>query len=222
MSEIARDFDEIADAVGQLPAPERLSSAERSLLGQLPRDARTALDVGCGAGVLSRELARRGLSILAIDLSPRMIEVARLRTPPLVPVEFRIADIMQDALGDRTFDVVVSANVVHHLPLRAVVPRLTSAVRPGGTLLLQDVVTRDGLLDFPLNVVAAISNRLRRSRSRTSSIDALYERHGAGERYLRPREVDSAYRELLPGARVLHHLEWRYSVVWRRPDQGRP
>jgi hypothetical protein len=49
------------------------------------------------------------------------------------------------------------------------------------------------------------------------AVVGLYERHGEGEVYLRPGEVAPAYRALLPGARIEHHLDWRYSVVWRRP-----
>jgi hypothetical protein len=76
---------------------------------------------------------------------------------------------------------------------------------------------------LPLNVAAAIRRRFRAllSPSRiTPQAAALYERHGAGELYLTPPETVRAYRALLPNALVERHLEWRYSVVWRRPRAG--
>jgi hypothetical protein len=45
----------------------------------------------------------------------------------------------------------------------------------------------------------------------------LYDAHGEGEVYLEPPQVEAAYSDLLPGAEVFQHLEWRYSVVWQRP-----
>jgi len=51
----------------------------------------------------------------------------------------------------------------------------------------------------------------------TSRVAAAYHTHGAGEVYLDASAVAAVYAALLPGARVCHHLEWRYSVVWRAP-----
>ena len=55
----------------------------RTLLSWLPTDlrGRRVLDAGCGTGALSVELARRGARVLAIDLSPRLIQLAAERLP---------------------------------------------------------------------------------------------------------------------------------------------
>ena len=55
---------------------------------------------------------------------------------------------------------------------------------------------------------------------RPTPLAALYAEHGEGERYLRPAEAERAYRKLLPGSRVVHHLEWGYTMVWERPASG--
>jgi SAM-dependent methyltransferase len=220
ISIVAAEFDAIANALERTGRPEVLTPAHRALLDHLPREARRALDVGCGDGMVTRAVAGRGVAVLGVDVSPRMVALARARTDATARVEYRVADIMADDIPEKPFDVVMSINVVHHVPLGDIIPRLAGLVAPGGTLLIQDVVTRDGLRNFPLNVVAAIRGRL--SRLVTGSwapqpVAALYETHGAGEVYLEPEQVAPAYATLLPGARVLHHLEWRYSVVWRRP-----
>jgi hypothetical protein len=120
------------------------------------------------------------------------------------------------------FDFVVSVAVAHHLPLDVIVPRLVRLVAPSGTLLLQDVMNRRGFSQVPVNVAAMLSRRIRRltAPSRiTSRVAAAYLTHGAGEVYLDASAVAAVYAALLPGARVFHHLEWRYSVVWRAPEQ---
>ena len=59
-----------------------------TLLGWLPADLRGArvLDAGCGTGALAIEAARRGAEVVAIDLSPTLVQLARERAPTVVPI----------------------------------------------------------------------------------------------------------------------------------------
>jgi len=220
ITDVAADFDTIADALACEPARETVTPAERALLTHVPGTARHAIDVGCGDGVLTRVLATRGMSVVGLDISPRMIALALARTDPRLGIEYRHDDVMTADLPERTFDVVLSVAVAHHFPLDAIVPRLVRLVAPGGTLLLHDVMTRRGLSQVPNNVADMCSRLVRRltTPSRiTSRVAAAYHTHGAGEVYLDASAVAAVYAALLPGARVCHHLEWRYSVVWRAP-----
>jgi 2-polyprenyl-3-methyl-5-hydroxy-6-metoxy-1,4-benzoquinol methylase len=214
---IVADFDAIASALRGAPGADVLTASERALLTHLPRHARTALDVGCGHGVMSRALAARGLDVTGIDVSPGMIALARERGGSRIT--YHLADILQDtSLG--AFDVVVCVNVVHHLPLRDIVPRIAGAVAPGGSLLLQDVVRRPGVRYAGVNTLAvarALMDRVLSATRAGSWVRRLYDEHGAGEEYLTPAEAEAAYAALLPHARVVHHLAWRYSVIWQRP-----
>jgi 2-polyprenyl-3-methyl-5-hydroxy-6-metoxy-1,4-benzoquinol methylase len=217
--ELSEDFDAIANALQHSPEREVLSDAEDALLRHVPRGAKHGLDAGCGDGVLTRVLARRGIAMLGLDLSPRMIALARSRTDATLPVEYRVGDIISEAQTTRTFDLVLTVAMVHHLPLDVIVPRLASLVAPNGTLLIQDILTRPGLRNLPINVVAALRRRLHRLVDPSyfsRALTALYDKHGAGEVYLTPEGATAAYSRLLPGARAEHHLEWRYSVVWQR------
>jgi 2-polyprenyl-3-methyl-5-hydroxy-6-metoxy-1,4-benzoquinol methylase len=219
VSEVASDFNGIAEALAELPARQRLLPCEGFLLSNIPPSAQTALDVGCGDGMLSRELARRRLRVTAIDLSPRMVAVACNRTPSDLPIEYRVADVMRDEMAVGCFDVVVSVNMVHHVAINEVIPRLAALVAPGGVLLIQDVVVRAGARYLPRNIAAFAAKLFRNARElRLSSgrTSRLYAQHGRNERYFTPEEADEAYRRLLPGVVVRHHAEWRYSAVWRR------
>jgi len=219
---IAAEFDAIAIAAEANPRRDVLTPAERSILSHVPANATRGLDVGCGDGILTRAAARREIAMLGVDVSPQMIDLARARTGADARIEYCVADIMTDTFAERSFDFVMTINMVHHVVLADVVPRLARLVAPGGVLLIQDVVTRSGARYLPLNAVAAVRSRFRRlvMRSRIAPpVAALYDAHGEGEVYLEPAQVAPAYSMLLPGARVFQHLEWRYSVVWRR---GRP
>jgi magnesium-protoporphyrin O-methyltransferase len=80
------------------------------LLAQLPQDLTGArvMDAGCGPGQLTQELAQRGASVVAIDISPSLIEIARKRIPVDLHdcIEFRAGDMCDPALG--TFDYVIA------------------------------------------------------------------------------------------------------------------
>jgi 2-polyprenyl-3-methyl-5-hydroxy-6-metoxy-1,4-benzoquinol methylase len=215
-SALATEFDEIAKAESEVGIADGLSSAERFIVGQVPAGAGTLVDVGCGSGRLTRAASRRTRRALGVDLSPRMIESARSSTAPDAAIEYRVSDVMTEALPEAPFDVVLTVNMVHHVPLADVVRRLVGLTAPGGRLLIQDVVDRPGLRYAPVNAAALVWNVLGRPRA-ARTVRALYSSHGEGETYLTPREVAGRYASLLPGAKIHHHLSWRYSIVWSKP-----
>ena len=91
-----------------------------TLLDCLPEDlhGRRILDAGCGTGALAVEAARRGAEVVAIDLSPTLVQLARERLPQdLVSghfgrVDFRSGDMLDAALG--RFDHVVCMDSLIH------------------------------------------------------------------------------------------------------------
>jgi magnesium-protoporphyrin O-methyltransferase len=91
-----------------------------AMLAMLPRDLHgwRVLDAGCGAGMFSVELARRGADVTAIDLSPEMVGFAAETTPAdLGPgrIHFQSGDMLSDSLG--RFDAVVAMDSLIHYPL---------------------------------------------------------------------------------------------------------
>ena len=93
----------------------------QTLLDWLPADlsGRRVLDAGCGTGSFALELARRGAQVLAIDLSPSQVDVARRRIEALGEtfpagggIDFRSGDMSDRALG--RFDHVVSMDSLIH------------------------------------------------------------------------------------------------------------
>ena len=92
-----------------------------TLLSWLPEDlrGRRILDAGCGTGTLAVELARRGAHVVAIDLSPTLVELARERLRGQLPVdllggklEFVSGDMLSTTYGQ--FDHVIAMDSMIH------------------------------------------------------------------------------------------------------------
>lgn len=98
-----------------------------TLLDWLPADltGKRLLDAGCGTGALAVEAARRGADVVAVDLSPTLIELARERTPTSLgggSVLFIVGDMMDEELG--RFDYAVAMDSLIHYRPRDVVRTL--------------------------------------------------------------------------------------------------
>ena len=100
------------------------------LLGPMPAGL-DVLDVGCGTGIASRQMAQRGAKVLGVELAPRMAEIARGHG---LDVEIAAFEVW-DAAG-RTFDRVASAHAWHWLDLPIATAKAASVLRPGGKLCL--------------------------------------------------------------------------------------
>jgi magnesium-protoporphyrin O-methyltransferase len=88
-----------------------------TLLSWLPKDlsGRRILDAGCGTGLFAFEAARRGAQVVAIDLSPTLVDLARQRLPEGVDpasIRFEVGDMLDPRLG--RFDHVVAMDSLIH------------------------------------------------------------------------------------------------------------
>lgn len=79
-----------------------------TLLAQLPADlsGQRVLDAGCGTGAMAVELAARGAEVVAVDISPALIEIAKARAPGRARIDWRPGDMTDPALG--RFDHIVA------------------------------------------------------------------------------------------------------------------
>ncbi len=105
--------------VGRIRATVRAGRDQmrQKLLSWLPEDlsGQRVLDAGCGTGAFAVEAARRGASVVGIDLSPTLIELARNRLPADLgtgSVEFRVGDMLSP--DDRRFDHTVAMDSLIH------------------------------------------------------------------------------------------------------------
>ena len=100
-----------------------------------PLEGRTALDVGCGAGLLAEPLARMGAKVTAVDAAPELITVAKAHaTGAGLAIDYRAIGV--EGLKGR-FDLITAMEVIEHVAdPRAFVASLAERLAPGGLLIL--------------------------------------------------------------------------------------
>ena len=101
-----------------------------------PLSAKRALDMGCGAGLLAEPLARMGAQVTAVDAAPENIGAARAHAAGVgLDIDYRVGTTQ--VVAGETFDLVVSFEVIEHVPDPAAFVRgLADVLAPGGLLLL--------------------------------------------------------------------------------------
>lgn len=119
-----------------------------NLLSWLPADltGTRLLDAGCGTGALSLEAARRGAEVVAIDVSPTLIGLARERTARVGSgrIDFRVGDMLDPSLG--RFDHVVAMDSLIHYATADIVQALATLAARTDAAILFTVAPRTPLL----------------------------------------------------------------------------
>jgi 2-polyprenyl-6-hydroxyphenyl methylase/3-demethylubiquinone-9 3-methyltransferase len=98
-----------------------------------------ALDVGCGGGILSESLARAGANVIAIDLAPAVLDIARLHLHESgVAVDYRETSVEALAAGmPAAFDVIACMEMLEHVPdPGSVIRACATLLKPGGSLFV--------------------------------------------------------------------------------------
>ncbi len=135
----ASHFDE--DFGHSIRTPGERAAWDRILGLVVPsRHALDALDVGCGTGFLTFELAARGDRVTGVDFAPAMIAQARRKAAERgVVVTFEKADAERLPFAPGSFDLVISRHLLWTLPHpEAAIDEWIRVLRPGGRLVVVD------------------------------------------------------------------------------------
>lgn len=138
--------------------PVRLAFIEHMLQAQNRSfQGLRALDVGCGGGLLSEAMAQAGADVVGVDLSPELLEVAKLHAlgSGLTGIDYQLqsAEDMARAHAD-TFDLVTCMEMLEHVPdPESVLDACVKLLKPGGLLVLSTLNRTPSA--FVLGIVAA-------------------------------------------------------------------
>jgi 2-polyprenyl-6-hydroxyphenyl methylase/3-demethylubiquinone-9 3-methyltransferase len=116
-------------------------------LDWIDRHARLAgkkvVDIGCGGGILSDSMARRGADVLGIDLAAKALKVAQLHALEAGTPSIAYREVAAEALAEEmpaAFDVVTCMEMLEHVPEPASIVRACATlVRPGGWLFFSTI-----------------------------------------------------------------------------------
>lgn len=224
MTELVRaDFDRLAlledDAWGHN------NHYHPFLLEHAPAQIENALEIGCGSGAFSRLLAKRSHHVLGLDLAPEMVRLARERSKDDPGVEYQVADVLQWEFPREKYDCIASIATFHHLPLDGMLQKAKDALKPGGVLLILDVFQSEWPQDLLMDVAAipasAVMKLVKNGYIRDSAaVRAAWDAHAVHDHYMTLAAIRKVCDVVIPGAQVRRHLLWRYSLVWKKADNG--
>ncbi|HEV2293248.1 MAG TPA: methyltransferase domain-containing protein [Tepidisphaeraceae bacterium] len=97
------------------------------------RPGMRVLEIGCGSGLFTAMFAKTGARIIAVDISPDLLERARARGLPEDQVTF-MAKAFEDCDVDGPFDAIIGSSILHHLDFSPALRRIYDLLRPGGVI----------------------------------------------------------------------------------------
>lgn len=180
------------------------------VLRAVPDGARRALDVGCGEGMLARELRRTVPHVTGIDLDEPSIGQAREQSDD---VEYVLGDFLTHPFEPASFDVVASVATLHHMDAAAGLARMRDLLRPGGVLAVVGLARSTMPGDLPRDlagVAVGVCHRV---------VKGLWQ-HPSPTVWPPPvtyRQMRTLAADILPGSEYRRHLLLRYSIIWRKP-----
>jgi 2-polyprenyl-6-hydroxyphenyl methylase/3-demethylubiquinone-9 3-methyltransferase len=110
---------------------------------QVPLAGKRLLDVGCGGGILSDAMARKGAQVLGIDLATKALKVAQLHALEAQTANVEYREVSAEALAGEqpgTFDAITCMEMLEHVPDPASVVRACATlVKPGGWVFFSTI-----------------------------------------------------------------------------------
>jgi SAM-dependent methyltransferase len=115
------------------PAGKLRWARRAKMLSNHLRVGMRVLEIGCGTGYFTRELVRSGADIVAIDLSPELLRIARTDCSA-TNVRYEIQNACAMSYRDESFDSVVGSSVLHHLEIKEALHEIYRVLKAGGTI----------------------------------------------------------------------------------------
>ena len=158
--------------------------------------------------------------MLALDVSPQMMRLARERSRQYAHSEFHVADAVLWEFPVDHFECIVSIATLHHLPLEAMLTKMKSALTVNWVLLILDLYQESLAGAFttpaalPVDLVLKYLNTGRFTEP--PEVRAAWAEHGKQDAYLPLSQLRQRRQVLLPGVKIRKHLLWRYSLLWKK------
>ncbi|WP_418315834.1 bifunctional 2-polyprenyl-6-hydroxyphenol methylase/3-demethylubiquinol 3-O-methyltransferase UbiG [Piscinibacter sakaiensis] len=163
------------------------------------------LDVGCGGGILSDSMARKGAKVLGIDLAKKALQVAQLHAMEAQTADVDYREVSAEALAAEMpgqFDVVTCMEMLEHVPdPPSIVQACATLVKPGGWVFFSTISRNPKSFLFAIIGAEYVLNLLPRGTHEYA-------------RFIRPSELTAACRTA--GLQVTASRGLEYNPLTRR------
>jgi ubiquinone/menaquinone biosynthesis C-methylase UbiE len=95
------------------------------------------LEIGCGTGYFTKEIAKTRARVTAIDISPELLQIAKEEIPD-TNVSFVIENAYDLSFEANSFDSIVGSSVLHHLEIEKAISEMFRVLKPGGSLFFTE------------------------------------------------------------------------------------
>ncbi|MBT0962832.1 class I SAM-dependent methyltransferase [Denitromonas iodatirespirans] len=164
MSESARFWDWIADRYAKQPVPDAAAYQHKlDVTRQYFTPDMQVLEFGCGTGTTAISHAPHVAQIRAIDVSPKMLDIARQKAAAagVSNVRFEQSSIDALAAADASFDVVMGHSILHLLRDKdAAIAKVHRLLKPGGVFITSTTCAGDSPKLRAIGFVLSIGSRL--------------------------------------------------------------
>jgi 2-polyprenyl-6-hydroxyphenyl methylase / 3-demethylubiquinone-9 3-methyltransferase len=171
----------------------------------VPLAGKRVLDVGCGGGILSDAMARKGAQVVGIDLAAKALRVAQLHALEAQTPNVQYREISAESLAEQEpegFDVVTCMEMLEHVPDPASIVRACSRlVKPGGWVFISTINRNPKSFLFAIVGAEYVLNLLPRGTHEYM-------------KFIRPSELASHCRAA--GLEVLGSRGMEYNPITRR------
>ena len=183
----------------------------------------TALDIGCGSGILASELAKYYDRVVAVDLSEKLLDIARHKHPA-PNIEYIQMDVSSlEELEDSKFDLIVSCSTFHHLKhLPTTFQAIKILLNPHGKVVFLDNVSEvetpaiiGYIIGAARDFIPDCSKYGFRNASRLLKfrLSPSWLKHLASDRYLSEGRFKKIYGRYFPGCYFVK-LGCFMGVIW--------
>ena len=121
----------------ETPAGKHRFQRRVQMLSSNIKSNMNVLEVGCGIGLFTKEIARTESKVTAIDISEDLLEIARKKVIASNEI-FKIENAYELAFPDNFFDTIVGSSVLHHLEIEKAIKEFYRVLKPEGGIFFTE------------------------------------------------------------------------------------
>ncbi|MBZ9685528.1 class I SAM-dependent methyltransferase [Clostridium estertheticum] len=185
----------------------------------------SALDIGCGSGILAYKLSKYYDKVIGIDISEEMLHIASSKRQSL-NIKYINMDANELKLYEK-FDLITSRTTFHHInDIPLLITKIKDMVNPGGKIVIVDVISNFEKEPTIFSIIEAFSRLIPNCkmfgvkigfRIFKFNISKDWLKHLASDRYLSEQKFKNLFTTYLPGCRISKN-GYQMQVIWENKN----